>query len=939
MDTKCSAHIIGLIALCHVLDIAHAGSYLTLGINECFERVSIGKRLNESDVTKTVSTSNLVQCSIECERNLCNAYSFGLTINGNGTCLLAADLPKSGLYDDPEYDLFMKILQCRDRTMCFTKLVGGRRLTDKYVQRTLPVESKRDCEMFCEYEKEFRCEGFNYRYDTKLSSYSSCQLTAVPTAKLDLSLDFFSDVDYDFYEKNVNVSPICRYLDLAGPVSYGQNRKWGFGGNDQELTLWRDPNPTWIQRNDVGGGYGNDPVYYDRGSVSPTLGGPNINPFNNFNPTMSPGPDRQPTSPFECFIKARTGHHLQRNNIIKSLNAQSLYNCETICASEQTFVCNLFSYRYSFTSSMDNCHLGDKFIRQLDIYQDLVPDRDSDVFVRNELSQPGCQPRRNWDTDCFERIRSGLTIQIAIIKFSVQAENLHECELMCLHIKHFTCRVFSFRRTSAVIGKWADNCFLTDYPVMDMDPTKHFIEDAGCDIYNRGSFGRGCELDKTLPGLWPTSSPPILTTYRPTYGQLPPQGPPQFVPGYGPPLDSGYGPPNFPIGPTVPPPFSPTTPTMFTPTKPTGTYVPSQPPTTFFQMPNEYTPVSGRPQDRQPYPDISIGGSGGGGGGGNPYGQNPQVPQFYGPVTKLCYISFGGTARLLPPAIRKSMTVDSEMQCKMECNNAREKSYFRCSTLSYFGGYCDMSDIEMRDLRPNQDFSEDQRFLLFTWDFNEIQCYVSPVGKLPRPGAQPGVNEWTWMRFTVNGQPCKSGSYCTQNAVMGIWSCPVDQGGWDYCCRPDHRCGYSEGISYPWCYVGKTTEQWRPCSDQYYPSADHPVSWPVNYIHNTGPPIGNDASLARSNDTTLPAASKSIVDQFLSIFTSDDGKTTNLTEQANSSITADKTSASLTAASDVPAFQVVDVTDSKATKSETIRLYSYGDRNSASGLLKRRPYV
>lgn len=47
---------------------------------------------------------------------------------------------------------------------------------------------------------------------------------------------------------------------------------------------------------------------------------------------------------------------------------------------------------------MDNCHLGDKTTRQLDVFQDLVPDRDSDVFSRNELSQPGCQPSRNWDT-------------------------------------------------------------------------------------------------------------------------------------------------------------------------------------------------------------------------------------------------------------------------------------------------------------------------------------------------------------------------------------------------------------------------------------------------------------------------------------------------------------------------------------------------------------
>jgi len=57
-----------------------------------------------------------------------------------------------------------------------------------------------------------------------------------------------------------------------------------------------------------------------------------------------------------------------------------------------------FHFRYSFTSSMDNCHLGDKMLRQLDIFQDLVPDRDCDVFARNELSQPGCQPVKNWDT-------------------------------------------------------------------------------------------------------------------------------------------------------------------------------------------------------------------------------------------------------------------------------------------------------------------------------------------------------------------------------------------------------------------------------------------------------------------------------------------------------------------------------------------------------------
>ncbi|KAF0725765.1 Uncharacterized protein FWK35_00031101, partial [Aphis craccivora] len=714
-----------------------------------------------------------------------------------------------------------------------------------------------------------------------------------------------------------------------------------------------------------------------------------------------------------CFIKARTGHHLQQENIIKSTNAPSLYGCETICANEQTFTCNVFSYRYSFTSSMDNCHLGDKMLRQLDIFQDLVPDRDCDVFARNELSQPGCQPAKNWDTDCFERIRSGLTLEVSIVKFSVQTENLHECELICLHVKHFTCRVFSFRRGPPVTGKWSDNCYLTDYPVLDMDPVKHFVEDSNCDVYNRGSYGRGCELDKVLPHSgWPLVpgqelTPTVLTTYRPQYGVPPPLTPSLYSPKYGPPpspplqffpivpsespsptpTPSPSPPPSpppqyypvsphsspspppqyYPIGPhsspslppqyfppptTLSPPsgYYPVTPTIFhTTTRPTGTYVPSMPPTTFFQMPGEYTPVSARPINRESgvpggvYNDLF-----------NLYGQNPtKVPTVYGVSKKLCYINFGGTARLLPSAIKKSMTVESEYQCKMECNKARENQYFRCSTLSYFGGYCELSDIEMRDLKPNQHFSLDQQFLLYTWDFNEVHCFSSPVAKYPSTNSFPGGLEWTWMRFTVNGQPCRPGSYCTENVNMGIWSCPVDQGDWDYCCRPDHKCGYSEGVSYSWCHVGKSTDQWRPCSDKYFPSTDGPPqTWPMTYIHHTGPPIGqipsslpphhgddkdsNNHSGQNNTTQTEVKHEQSLVDKFLSIFTSSSTEISNNVVSSPEPVAEAATASSKIAKHDLdllPGFRVVDVTDKPQS---TSRLYSYHGTNYNSNRLRNR---
>lgn len=160
-------------------------------------------------------------------------------------------------------------------------------------------------------------------------------------------------------------------------------------------------------------------------------------------------------------------------------------------------------------------------------------------------------------------------------------------------------------RGTPVVGKWSDNCYLTDYPIIEMDPVKHLVRDADLDVYNRGSYGRGCELDRGRPSSgWPTVAPDQdqtpLTTYRPPYDVPPPLA------------TSPYGPPPLQYFPTVSPSDSPplyvpirppsTTSTPSTvfrtppppppPTKSTGSYTPSLPPTTFFRTPAEYTPVS-----------------------------------------------------------------------------------------------------------------------------------------------------------------------------------------------------------------------------------------------------------------------------------------------------------------------------------------------------------
>lgn len=154
------------------------------------------------------------------------------------------------------------------------------------------------------------------------------------------------------------------------------------------------------------------------------------------------------------------------------------------------------------------------------------------------------------------------------------------------------------------------------------------------------------------------------------------------------------------------------------------------------------------------------------------------------------------------------------------------------------------------------------------------------------------------------------------------------------------------------CYVGNSVEQWRPCSDQYFPSAEGPpLTWPMTYIHNTGPSIDPVTGTAIPSSLSPPLHRtdnnnngthsivghvQSLVDQFLSLFSS------SSTTEANK--TADGVAAATS--SHFPGFRVVDVTDrSQAINNRaalgsvnTLHLYGTGDR-FRNRITKRKPYI
>jgi len=67
-------------------------------------------------------------------------------------------------------------------------------------------------------------------------------------------------------------------------------------------------------------------------------------------------------------------------------------------------------------------------------------------------------------------------------------------KMECIRSTKFTCRAFAFRYGQQRHAGVIDNCQLSDWPVRDMDKERHLILDAAFDIFERASYGHGCEI-------------------------------------------------------------------------------------------------------------------------------------------------------------------------------------------------------------------------------------------------------------------------------------------------------------------------------------------------------------------------------------------------------------------------------------------------------------
>lgn len=96
--------------------------------------------------------------------------------------------------------------------------------------------------------------------------------------------------------------------------------------------------------------------------------------------------------------------------------------------------------------------------------------------------------------ECFFKAIDGTRFFKSIVRDSLTVRSIGECELECIKSQKFSCRAFTFRVGGGSRGEVIDNCQLSDWPVRDMDKMRHLVPDQSFNIYERASYGHGCEL-------------------------------------------------------------------------------------------------------------------------------------------------------------------------------------------------------------------------------------------------------------------------------------------------------------------------------------------------------------------------------------------------------------------------------------------------------------
>ncbi|CAH0716955.1 unnamed protein product, partial [Brenthis ino] len=535
----------------------------------------------------------------------------------------------------------------------------------------------------------------------------------------------------------------------------------------------------------------------------------------------------------ECFWHVRSGAAVSGVGVRAALTVAGLGACEAECLRANGFFCRGFSFRFdppTIGDDLENCLLTSSPPTSLELNHGLRPSK-HELYARGNYGR-GCEPALYDDVkkepQCYLQYESSAKLSPSSIRGQARAKDERACGNACTDAP-FRCLSFSFSNNASPDK---ENCLLSEIRLFDLHRGVDYVHSDDDLLFSFDLFNGQCwrkvhgkeEYDvPTLELPHPLSAPAIDEYHGPASGPdlLPP--PEIYIPSSGssgsdfsgPPIKPyihetgpGYKPSFEPSGPVKPSYLPESGPGISGPSGPSGPNFPDFKP----HSRPDYIEPGYKPSFLRPYKPSYD--------GYKPDDTRPVFkPNDYGPDYK-------------PDHFRPSFKPDDYRPA------FKPEGY---GPDNFRPGYKpDVIGPSYRpDLRPSGPYLPGPSGPSAPSGPPSLKPSYGPrpesdLGFKPNRPSRPGDRvddalSLSWRHYTVSGFPCRKGSACEQNLVAGHWACEPEGGeigSWDYCCAPTHRCGYSEGFRKPWCYVGPSPDQWRPCSEKYYPYHQHKVPHP-----------------------------------------------------------------------------------------------------------------
>ena len=151
-----------------------------------------------------------------------------------------------------------------------------------------------------------------------------------------------------------------------------------------------------------------------------------------------------------------------------------------------------------------------------------------------------------------------------------------------------------------------------------------------------------------------------------------------------------------------------------------------------------------------------------------------------------CYTKFRTDSSFNARAVVETRRVRDAEECARECDYYRTAGRYQCHAFSFLANFardnCVLTDSYGRDFDTDLVYERD--FSVYEYSGEGNQNCRSIDGNTPGQAGE----------YTVNGQRCLYGG-CKLNPDVHYWYCQTaEDGAWDYCCRPQQRCGYSQNF-------------------------------------------------------------------------------------------------------------------------------------------------